>query len=224
MSLLLDFEKRVGYCFKKAHLLERSFTHPSSTNTPIKSYQNLEFLGDKVLGLCVSDFVYKSFPSHDEGYLSKLTNYATSGKVTTSIFLSLGLEKYIKYDKKATTLIMDRIYEDVMESIIAAIYLDSDFETVNNIVTHLWIEPIKSYSPNTTDPISRVQIILQQNCKGYIPEYVFEEVADGFKCTLEISTGGFELKEYCVASNKRDARHKLAEVILPKIHQHFKIK
>ena len=91
---LKEFEKVLGYKFRDQELLVRALTHASATNTPgpdFESYQRLEFLGDRVLGLVVADMLTDRFPDASEGDLSRRLARLVSGTTCAEVGEQMGL-------------------------------------------------------------------------------------------------------------------------------------
>jgi ribonuclease-3 len=139
---LTALETKIEYKFKNTELLERALTHTSyfKQKSAINHFQRLEFLGDSVLSLIVSDFLYKKFPFFSEGRLSKLKSTIISQKVLAYFAKRLKLEKYIVLGK-SVDLAKERgkfsILADCMESLLGAIYLDGGLKNCKRIVINL---------------------------------------------------------------------------------------
>ena len=164
MMSLNKLEKKINYKFKNISLLEEALTHSSYkiNNKKIekKNYERLEFLGDRVLGLILSEFFFKTFPNVNEGVLDdyfqmnanqdNLFNYAK--KINLSVFLKT---------QKGDNLIQNKsILSDVIEAIIGAIYIDSGLDKcrifiVNNIIDD---------KLNTAKPLKHPKSLLQEYC------------------------------------------------------------
>ena len=140
---LNKLEKKINYKFKNIALLEEALTHSSfkKNNLKIKkqNYERLEFLGDRVLGLALSEYVYKAFPTAKEGvldsYFQKFANQDNLFKYAEKIYLS----SFIKTQRGDNLENNKSILSDVVEAIIGAIYIDTGFSNckhfiINNIV------------------------------------------------------------------------------------------
>ena len=114
----------LGYEFKDISLLETAFTHLSYSNEHgVDSYERLEYLGDSVLQLVVSEYLYHNFPQLTSGELSKYRSHLVSTKNLSSITKKLHFDKYIKLGK-ALNSVSDALMADLFESVLASIYLD----------------------------------------------------------------------------------------------------
>lgn len=150
---LSTLEAKINYTFKNKELLRDALRHRSlffeQRTTSINS-ERMEFLGDSVLNLVVSEFLYRKFPEKNEGSLSKLRAKIISKNFLYQKAQEIGLNKYILvYDKGAKQKIRNgvSINADAMESLIAAIYLDSSFLQTQYIITNLllanWEDELK---------------------------------------------------------------------------------
>ena len=122
------FYKAVGYVFKNDNLAKTALTHGSYANERgVESYQRLEFLGDSILSLVVSEYIFKKFPDIDEGELTKIRAASVCERSLYEVALSLGLREFVLLNRgEEATGGRDRasILADITEAIIAAIYLD----------------------------------------------------------------------------------------------------
>jgi ribonuclease III len=133
--------KAIGYEFKTKDRLDRALTHSSARISKVNNYERLEFLGDRVLGLCIAEHLFDSFGSADEGELSVRLNQLVSASTCAEVADSLELHKYIRTGadvKKLTGKRMLNVRADVVESLIAALYLDGGLEVARNFILANW--------------------------------------------------------------------------------------
>ncbi len=136
-------EKVIGHEFRAKERLDRAVTHSSSRTSKGTNYERLEFLGDRVLGLCVAELLFTSFTDADEGELSVRLNQLVSAATCAEVADSLELHKYIRTGadvKKVTGNRMLNVRADVVESLIAALYLDGGLEAARRFVLANWTE------------------------------------------------------------------------------------
>ena len=134
-------EERIGYSFSDRSLLESALTHSSYANELIVNkrpdYERLEFLGDAVLELTVSDFLYRNYPNMKEG---KMTSQRSSLVCESSLALcskEINLSEFIflgKGEDAHGSRYHDSIVSDVFEAIIGAIYLDSGLDAAKTFI------------------------------------------------------------------------------------------
>ena len=155
-------EKRIGYKFKSYSDLERALTHSSvqKKNEDNFHYQRLEFLGDRVLGLCVAQILHFKFPNAAEGELALRLNALVRGKTLAEIADELTLHEFIRTGgdlKKVTGKRMQSIRADVMEALIAAIYLDGGLKASQEFIDRFWISRIEDSSTAKRDSKTALQ-------------------------------------------------------------------
>lgn len=130
-------EAKIGYKFKNSSILLKAITHSSyhiRNNDKLINYQRMEYLGDALLDFVIADELFKNYPAFDEGNLTKIRASVVSKKPLAGIIKSLGIDKFIRYDIKNTPL-SEKIISDIFESIVAAMYLDSDsIEPARNFI------------------------------------------------------------------------------------------
>lgn len=178
--MLLDYQ------FKDPNLLKTALTHPSIKLPASKgrqNYQRMEFLGDKVLGMVIADLIYKRFPEMSEGSLSVIFANLVQTKILAHIAEEQNLAMHLYMDngeKKGGGAQNPKNLENALEAVIAAIYLDSDHQTVYNIIARLW----EGYLQDTSlifkkDDKSSLQELAQKKYR-LVPSYqvVAKEGAD----------------------------------------------
>lgn len=134
-------EVALGYEFQTKERLDRALTHSSARTSKMKNYERLEFLGDRVLGLCVAQLLFESFGEADEGELSVRLNQLVSATTCADVADHLELHKYIRTGadvKKLTGQRMLNVRADVVESLIAALYLDGGLEAARRFILKYW--------------------------------------------------------------------------------------
>ncbi len=130
-----ECEKKIEYCFQNKLLLKQALTHSSFVNEQrikkLPDYERLEFLGDAVLELTSSDFLFRHFPDVKEGELTKRRASIVCGFSLAQCMEKIGLGEYILMGKGEETTggrHKENILSDVLEAIIGAVYLDGGFE------------------------------------------------------------------------------------------------
>jgi len=147
-------EKNINYKFKKIVLLEEALTHSSYEKNNIlmkkKNYERLEFLGDRVLGLVLSEYFFKSFPRAKEGVLDNYFQKYANQENLFNYAKKINLPSFLKTQKGDNLENNKSILSDVVEAIIGAIYIDSGLNNskkfiINNIVDQdfVYTKPIK---------------------------------------------------------------------------------
>lgn len=148
---LREIEKTLGYTFAEPHLLERALTHSSfaSQNNIDYSYERLEFLGDAVLQLVVSDYLFKTHRHLNEGTLTKYRTILVNGNYLAECASRLDLGRWILLSdssRRGGQKDNDSIMADVTESLIAAIYMDGGYEPAGHWIKNHIIAGKPEYS------------------------------------------------------------------------------
>ncbi|HZY68990.1 MAG TPA: ribonuclease III domain-containing protein, partial [Devosia sp.] len=139
-------EARLGHKFADPDLLHRALTHSSAVapaRRVAQSYQRLEFLGDRVLGLAVADMLYRRTPGATEGDLSRALNALVRKETCAAVARGLQLgPDIILGDSEARTggADKDAILGDVMEAVIGAVYLDGGLQPAYELIERLFGE------------------------------------------------------------------------------------
>ena len=140
-KLFAELEDVIDYKFSSYDRLDRALTHSSARDPKAGNYERLEFLGDRVLGLCIAELLFGRFSDAAEGELSVRLNNLVSAEACASIAEDMHLHKYIitgadVKNIKSNTMLSVRA--DVIESLIAAIYLDGGLEASRKFILKFW--------------------------------------------------------------------------------------
>ncbi|KAK6620188.1 hypothetical protein RUM44_006589 [Polyplax serrata] len=157
---LTEFEEATGIEFKHIRLLARAFTDRSVgyTNLTLGSNQRLEFLGDSVLQLIASEYLYKYFPEHHEGHLSLLRSSLVNNKTQSVVCDDLGMTKYAVYaNPKVELKIKDRA--DLLEAFLGALYVDNGLDICRVFCDVCFFPRLQIFIMNQdwNDPKSKLQ-------------------------------------------------------------------
>ena len=167
-SRLAELQHRLGYQFRDAALLRCALTHPSYLQDDPAAgpgNQRLEFLGDSVLLLLLSEKLFQLFPDEREGALSKRRAMISQGQFLSRLARELGLEAALllgRSEEQTGGRARASILEDAFEALVGAVYLDSDFATVRRVVL-AWYGPL-------ADRLASMQS--EDNPKGRLQELV----------------------------------------------------
>jgi ribonuclease-3 len=214
-------EARLGYKFADPDLLDRAMTH-SSAIAPAKriaqSYQRLEFLGDRVLGLVVADILYRRFPKANEGELSRSLNALVRKETCAMIARELELGREINLgDSEARTggAEKDAILGDVVEALLGAVYMDGGLGPAYEIIDRLFGEHAGHSGTERADAKTTLQEWAQG--RGLEPP-VYEEIErrgpdHAPEFTIAVKLGEFDPLT-ATGPSKKLAEHKAAEAFL----------
>lgn len=140
---------------EKVHLFKQALTHPSYTKShdvsSIQSYERLEFLGDAVLKLAISDVLYKKYPYYTEGNLSKIRSIVISDATLFDISEKLGLSKLIilgKHEEKQGCRKLESVCSCAFEAVLGAYYLDGKFTELIDFIDRIFTPYIEDVDKN----------------------------------------------------------------------------
>lgn len=180
-------QHRLGYQFRDVQFLESALTHASGADHRLSSNERLEFLGDAILGLVVCEQLFTLFPDQLEGDLTKLKSVVVSRQTCAKISQALGLREFLVLGKGMTThpAVPPSVLSDVLESLIAAIYLDGGMGPAREFILTYFDPEIESAASG--DSGGNYKSLLQQFAQrehGVTPTYhlIDEKGPDHSKC------------------------------------------
>jgi ribonuclease III len=173
-------EERIGHKFADPALLATAFTHVTAlkkaTRQRSDSYQRLEFLGDRVLGLVVSAMLYRAYPKADEGELSKRLADLVRREMCAEVAISLGLVDDIKLGQVgagASARLRKTVLGDICEAVIGAVFLDGGYSAGAQFVERNWTERMRKLRRPLRDP----KTVLQEWAQSKrLPTPVYREI------------------------------------------------
>lgn len=153
-------EENLGYKFKDKNLLNQALTHSSLSQ---KNYERLEYLGDSILDFIVGEYFFQN-TDKQEGELTVLRSRFISEQYLSNVFDKLNLEKEVRVGKSYKTSISKAIKGDIIEAIIAGIYLDGGIEQAKKFIYDKL--NLKDYEKvKDTNYKSKLQELIQANFK-----------------------------------------------------------
>lgn len=219
-----DLSQLLNWKIKQKALFEEAFLHPSCTylrpKGSVRNYQRLEFLGDRVLGLVIAEALYKRFPEEAEGKIARRFTALVCMDVLAAIAQKLDLGKFIFFLPGNEDHLRQSVssFADVLESLIAALYIDGNLEIARNFVLTHWEPYISGHITPPKDPKSTLQEWAQaQNFP--LPQYTLHESKGPLHnpiFVVKVEGQGF-LACYGEGSSKKVAEHKAAQEALNQI-------
>ena len=172
------FEKHAGIRFRKAELLNLAFSHRSYSNeiaSNIDNNEKLEFLGDSVLGVVVSDYLFRIMSERPEGELARIKSFVVSEESLAGIAKTIKVDNFVligKGEEYSGGRTKKAILADCMEAIFGAYYLDSGYKNAQNFILKYLIPEINKVLENKhrKDYKTLLQELVQKRYKSY-PRY-----------------------------------------------------
>lgn len=151
-AALAALERRLGHDFHNRNLLLTALTHASAAATAHETYQRLEFLGDRVLGLVITEMLIAAFPKAPEGELSRRLAELVRKEACAEVATALDFGSAVRFGGGKTqraTLLTTNVLGDVCEAVIAAIYQDGGLDAARKFIADNWrIKLLADAAPN----------------------------------------------------------------------------
>jgi ribonuclease-3 len=215
---LIAFAKRLGHEFQQPELLIQAMTHSSLSSVTRGDNQRLEFLGDRVLGLAMSDALFHKDTDAAEGQLAPRFNALVRKETCAEVAIAIGLGEALKMGRSEMLSGGRRkmaILGDAMEAVIGAVYLDAGFDVARGMVVRLWQGHIDNAAEDARDPKTTLQEWAQAR-KLPTPKYI-ETARSGpdhapiFTIEVSVETGQSASAQ---ATSKRAASQEAAADLL----------
>ena len=183
-ALLL--EAAIEYRFADVGFLECALTHTSYSNEQrirgieLKSNERLEFLGDAILQMVISEYLYSNFSKYREGALTKMRQQLVCEKTLASVAMRISLGEYLNLgrgEELTDCRVRPKILADALEALIAAVYLDSaDMDTCRSLILTLFREEINTVSTQKkTDYKTMLQQLIEQDGTSELEYRIVDE-------------------------------------------------
>ena len=210
------------YRFKRNDLLQQALSHRSYSRNA--NNERLEFLGDSVLGLIISNFIYRRFGAASEGRLSRIRASLVKQETLAGIARKIELGDCILLgggELKSGGFRRDSILADAFEALIAAIYLDSDYGEAERVVLALFDELLQDIDVERSlkDPKTRLQELLQARQQA-LPVYTVTQTSGKshdqvftVRCEIDVPALRFEGR----GSSRKKAEQEAARKLLEKL-------
>lgn len=223
-----SFQQQLGYSFRSLDLLERALTHKSYTNEnrELRSPNNerLEFLGDAVLGFVVGEMIYRSFPTLQEGALSKIKAHLVSATMLSAKARALGIGRFLRMgagEARSGGAEKPSLLADAFEAVVAAVYLDGGLGATEVLLRKVFGPEISGIDIGDLS-FHDYKTTLQETAQSLglpLPDYrVIEETGPDHEkaFVVELSWDG-EAFARGAGSSKREAQRKAAKEALRKL-------
>ena len=212
---LRQIEQITGYEFSNRDLLHKAFTHSSAVDNRLFSNERLEFLGDSILGMVICQDLFERFPDYLEGDLTQIKSMLVSRRACAKIIKQLSLQKFLRVGKgmNGSRALVGSLAAGVMESLIAAIYIDGGFEAARSFILRMFDSLIEQ--ANEEQVRGNFKSMLQQYAQQHlnltpIYELLDEKGPDHDKCFEVEAVIGVRRFPSAWGTNKKDAEQKAA--------------
>ncbi|MCP4334903.1 MAG: ribonuclease III [Gammaproteobacteria bacterium] len=211
-----------GYRFRRKELLEQALTHRSFSRN--LNNERLEFLGDSILNLVISNHIYLQFDGASEGDLSRIRASLVKQETLADVARAIDLGDHIRLgggELKSGGFRRASILSDALEALIAAIYLDSDYTRAESVILHLFRDLLQSVDvdSNLKDAKTRLQEYLQARQKE-LPRYTVEQTSGKSHSqvfTVNCELVDLELQGLGMGSSRKKAEQQAAQNILDRL-------
>lgn len=164
--------RKLEYVFHNKAYLQQALTHCSAGE---KNYERLEFLGDSILNLVISNALYQQYPQRTEGQLSRLRAFLVKGDMLADIALEINLGDYLllgQGELKSGGFRRRSIVADALEAVFAAIFLDSDLATVQRVILTLFKDRLNDNTLDAESKDAKTQLQEYLQAQKYpLPKY-----------------------------------------------------
>lgn len=213
-------QKKLGYRFRNPELLRTALTHSTAAASPVDSNERMEFLGDAFLGMVVTETIYRRFPDYLEGSLSIIKGEIVSRRTCTRIAKELALEEHLILGK-GFRQVPDSILANLIEALIAAVYLDGGTTKARAFVERLFADAVDEATgqPDHSNFKALLQSELHRLHLGEIAQYAVldEQGPDHHKCfKIQVRIRGRAFQA-AWANSKKEAEQKAAENALAEL-------
>ncbi|MFT7388650.1 MAG: ribonuclease-3 [Candidatus Endobugula sp.] len=215
---LKRLQQRIGYQFVNESLLETALTHRSFSSI---NNERLEFLGDSLLGVTISQQLFKQFPDVKEGVLSRQRSGLVKGVTLAALAREFSLSDYLimgSGELKSGGYRRGSILADAIEAIIGAVFLDSDIQQCQEVILHWFDERLQSLSlhDQLKDPKTQLQELLQSLRKP-LPAYTvvnIEGASHEQRFTVDCEVALLDNAVTATAGSRRQAEQEAATSVL----------
>ena len=217
-----ELQQKLNYKFTDISLLKLALTHSSANKN---NNERLEFLGDSILEFVITNELYKRFKNIDEGKLSSLRSNLVKGETLLKLVTELNLANYLilgNGELKNGGVQKQSIKENALEAIFGAIFIDSDFTTINKVILNLYQPLLNNIDLKNSfkDPKTRLQEFLQKN-NNKLPKYEVIETFGkshnaSFKVRCSLPELQIDIKQ--TASSIKKAEQSCAKELLKQLN------
>lgn len=213
---LIELEEKLQYKFKNKKTLKAALCHSSIKRCAVP-FERLEFLGDRILGIVIAEYIYKTTQGA-EGTMARMNAAFVCSSACYEIAMFLGLNFLIQ--TAGTNLKNNKtVLADSMEALLGAIFTDSNknYSKLEKIILKLWLPLFKRYNPADQEPKTQLQEISQSQT-GSIPIYqLIKEEGEKHNPTFTMLVSACGMTSQASGNSKKEAETNAAIALLKKI-------
>lgn len=214
-----QLEQKLHYQFKNKQLLQKALTHKSAGKN---NNERLEFLGDSVLSIVISVWLYRRFLHLDEGTLTRLRAQLVNGKTLCALAQELELSQFLNLGKAMLNTGSQQcsVLENALEALLGAIFLDSSFDSAQQVALNIYQSRLEQLTPIITKD---AKTLLQEYCQSKklaLPKYELLNTSGKDHCAVfkvECRLEDLKLTTVQQAFSIKAAQQKCAQAIYAKI-------
>ncbi len=215
----------LGFSPSNIALYKQAFRHSSSSNEiteHLQSNERLEFLGDAILGAVVAEYLFKLFPTKDEGFLTQMRSRIVNGQNLFALSKKFGFDVLLNSRLTKKEKVSSSAYGDAFEAFIGAVFMDKGFDVAKKFILNRIIKShldINELLQNDTDYKSQFQILMQRQKKQFEYTILKEEIIGKEKLySIQLSIEGIEQGVF-EHKSKKVAEQKVAQIVLEKLQK-----
>jgi ribonuclease-3 len=209
-------EEKLGYSFRNKSLL-KSAIHHSSIKRYALQFERLEFLGDRILGAVIAEFIFDKF-NVEEGVMSKMSAAFVCADSCRLVALKLELDKHLVTAGNHLRT-NETVLADAMESVIGAVFIDGGYDSAKAVVIRCWDEIFNCYDDVNYDPKTKLQEVCQRET-GAAPQYdVISVVGQDHNPTFTVSVSIGNERVTANGSSRKKAEVLAAKLLLQKLNE-----
>ena len=223
-TILENCEKRIGYSFKDYFWLKKALTHSSNKGDDRPSNERLEFLGDAVLGMVTSDYLFAHLKDRSEGELTRIKSVVVSRVTLARRSADIGLSEFMSVGKGmlGSGRLPVSVMANVMEAVIGAIYIDGGLEPAREFILDVLIEDIRGAVRNQ-DRVNFKSLLQQYAQREFASAPTYEVIGDAgpdHEKTFHVVTViGRQRFERAWGRSKKEAEQRAAELTYTSLMQ-----
>jgi len=221
-ELLHQLEHILGFIPQHLPYYEIALVHRSKLEDNEQNNERLEFLGDAILGSIIAEYLFKKYPTQDEGFLTELRSRIVRREMLNNVAVRMGLNKLVQYNEQDKGLGRSHIFGNALEALIGAIYLDKGFAKTRNFILNRFLKLyIDMDNLEVTDNNFKNKLLSWGQRHGH--KISFETVEEKTEGSRKLFSIAVLLNNDVIATgtgfNKKDAGQVAAQKALQKVEE-----